>query len=262
MRQFYVYELTDMGGITFYIGKGMRYKKYNRITFHKNHWQHNKNKKLVNKIKKLGGIFNTKMLLISDAEKECLNFEVEMIKRIGRCNLCNLTDGGEGICGYHHTRKTKKKMSEEAMKSSRISVARKNLQKAIQKNIGKRKYSVLHNKIVELYKTESILAICKILKLDFSTLKRYLVENNLYTKNKNRKPMSLKTRKKQSLSHIGLLSRPVIQYDKSKNKLREFNTASDASEFIKGIRKYGNYICSCCNGKRKSAFGYIWKYKI
>ena len=123
MKEFYVYKLTDSNGIPFYIGKGMKYKKYDRILFHKNYWNHNKNKKLKNKINKLGGIFNTIIILTSRNEQECLNLEIELINKIGLNNLCNLTVGGEGISGYKHTLKTKVKMSNMSKSPSRIKTA-------------------------------------------------------------------------------------------------------------------------------------------
>jgi hypothetical protein len=259
---FYVYQLTDFNNIPFYIGKGMKKSGYDRICYHKHHWQKNINKKLVNKIKKLSGKFNFKILMESQNEKKCLNLEKRIIKEIGKENLCNLTDGGDGISGYNHTIQDKKKMSILAKNDKkRIEIAKRNYRKAAQMNKGKRKLLSKHNEVIELYKTKSILEICDILNISFSCLKKYLVEKGFYIKNKNRKPIPEELRKKLSLAHIGLLSPAVIQYDKQGKKIREFKSASDASKFVRGERKYGNYICHCCNGHRKSAFGYKWRYK-
>lgn len=52
--------------------------------------------------------------------------------------------------------------------------------------------------------------------------------------------------------------KPVIQVSKSGEFLREFGSVKEAAEFVKGSK--GN-ICSVCNGKRKSANGFLWKYK-
>lgn len=47
--------------------------------------------------------------------------------------------------------------------------------------------------------------------------------------------------------------------DKSTNEiLREFESATDAETFLS---KRSHHISSCCNNKRKSAYGYIWRYK-
>ena len=55
------------------------------------------------------------------------------------------------------------------------------------------------------------------------------------------------------------LSEPVFMTDKINNTIiREFTSAMEAGRFLE---KKGNHISDCCNGKRKSSYGYIWKYK-
>lgn len=50
----------------------------------------------------------------------------------------------------------------------------------------------------------------------------------------------------------------VLQYSKNGSFIREWICMGDVEREI-GIRE--SKICLCCNGKRKSAGGYIWKYK-
>lgn len=52
---------------------------------------------------------------------------------------------------------------------------------------------------------------------------------------------------------------PILQYDKQDNFIAEYCSAKEAARHI-GI-KNANNITPCCKGKRKSAGGYIWKYK-
>lgn len=54
------------------------------------------------------------------------------------------------------------------------------------------------------------------------------------------------------------IRKKVIQYDKENNIINEYNSLIEA-EIKTGVRN-GN-ISQCCKGKRKSAGGYIWKYK-
>lgn len=54
------------------------------------------------------------------------------------------------------------------------------------------------------------------------------------------------------------LSKTVYQYDLSGNFIKEWIGASYASEAL-SINK--RQICSVCNNKRKTAGGFIWKYK-
>lgn len=62
-------------------------------------------------------------------------------------------------------------------------------------------------------------------------------------------------------NRIGIVnSKPVIMYDKHGNKLKEFNSTVSASKYLNKSYAYSN-ISNCCNGKRKTAYGYKWKYK-
>jgi len=110
MEIFYVYRLLS-NEVTFYVGKGKRTENYNRVNYHLNYWVHNKNKKLTNKIKKLNGVFDIEIIFESKNEQECLDLEIKLIKEIGRENLCNLTDGGDGISGLKHSDESKQKIS-------------------------------------------------------------------------------------------------------------------------------------------------------
>ena len=80
--------------------------------------------------------------------------------------------------------------------------------------------------------------------------------NNPLTKTKMqinaRKPSKGKYGKKHHRS------KPIIQYDKDGNFIREWECANDV-ERVLGISN--KHIGSVCLGKRKSCGGYIWKYK-
>ena len=80
--------------------------------------------------------------------------------------------------------------------------------------------------------------------------------NNPITKTKMqinaRKPSKGKYGKKHHRS------KPIIQYDKEGNFIKEWECANDV-ERVLGISN--KHIGSVCLGKRKSCGGYIWKYK-
>jgi hypothetical protein len=65
-------------------------------------------------------------------------------------------------------------------------------------------------------------------------------------------------RKKISL----LSSKPVMQYDKSGNFIKEWESAKEAANKFFG-KKSGADINKCCkkDSKVKSVFGYVWRYK-
>ena len=56
----------------------------------------------------------------------------------------------------------------------------------------------------------------------------------------------------------GKRSKTVLQFDLNDNFVKEYPSANQAE------RELGfdhSYIASCCNGKYKQAYGYIWRYK-
>ena len=53
------------------------------------------------------------------------------------------------------------------------------------------------------------------------------------------------------------LSKPILQFSKDGELIKKWNSITDIKREL-GIN-IGN-ICSCCNGKRNTAGGYIWRY--
>jgi hypothetical protein len=256
--KFYVYKLIS-NNIPFYIGKGKKTETYNRVEYHLKYWSHNKNRKLTNKIKKLNGIFDIEVLFESKNEQECLNLEIKLIKEIGRENLCNLTNGGEGISGFHHSEETKQKIYIwRTGKSLSVETCKK-----ITQNKTGNKYklkNIPEGKIEEIYKSKNIQEVADELNLTFTTVKNYLVENNLYVYHKNRKPVSKETKTKKSELMKGKNVTSVEQYDLKNNKINEFNSITEACLSLNKPGRAGD-ITAACQGKQKTAFGYIWKYK-
>jgi hypothetical protein len=54
--------------------------------------------------------------------------------------------------------------------------------------------------------------------------------------------------------------KPVIQMDLNNNIIREFKSAQDATNYY-GIKDLYKHISACCVGKRKTAYGYKWRFK-
>ena len=75
------------------------------------------------------------------------------------------------------------------------------------------------------------------------------------------KHFSEEHRRKISESKIGNHNRPqtqVLQYSKSGEFIAEYPSIHEAE---RQTGCYQSNICSCCKGERKSAGGFIWKYK-
>lgn len=56
-------------------------------------------------------------------------------------------------------------------------------------------------------------------------------------------------------------TKPCIQLDINNNIIKEFNSITEASNYFGKGRKGIINIIRCCKGQRKSAYGYLWKYK-
>lgn len=53
-------------------------------------------------------------------------------------------------------------------------------------------------------------------------------------------------------------SKPVLQFTKDGEFVREWKSARDVQ---RNLGYFGTYISSCCTGKHKSAYGFIWRFK-
>lgn len=60
------------------------------------------------------------------------------------------------------------------------------------------------------------------------------------------------------LSSYKNIRRNILQYDLEGNLIKEYTNASQAG---REINQNGNSISDCLNGRQKTAFGFIWKYK-
>lgn len=69
---------------------------------------------------------------------------------------------------------------------------------------------------------------------------------------------TIKKIRKASIGRISPKRKAVIQLDKNNQFIAEYQSLKEASQKTKcNISD----ICSCCNGKLKSAGGFIWRYK-
>jgi hypothetical protein len=100
-NRFYVYGLhrPDKDEI-FYIGKGKGCRIFAHIEEAQKGVKHNLHKQRI--IRKLN--FDLLYLIkFVNSEEEAFEWEKKLIARHGRDQLCNLTDGGEGVSGYQYT---------------------------------------------------------------------------------------------------------------------------------------------------------------
>ena len=91
----YVHRRKTDGRI-FYVGKGIGDRPFRRGG--RNRYWHN----VVNKHG-----YTVEIVLDWAPEQCCRAYEMALIYAIGRKNLCNMTDGGEGIRGLRHTEESR-----------------------------------------------------------------------------------------------------------------------------------------------------------
>lgn len=81
---------------------------------------------------------------------------------------------------------------------------------------------------------------------------------------KNSREKSLEWKQKVKTSVRKTLATPIVQYDLEKNKIRSFESFYEACEVINingNKNSTKKNIHACCNGKRKTAYGFIWEYE-
>jgi group I intron endonuclease len=133
----------------------------------------------------------------------------------------NLTEGGEGMKGYHYN-----------------DIQKQNISKA---KTGQ-KYPKEHGKKISqarLGQKHSEETINKISKT--KALKHNIIVN-----------ASLKDKIKSNSQKC------ILQYDLDNNYIQEYKSAQEAGRCI---NKSGNQIADCASGRQKTAYGYKWKYK-
>jgi len=59
---------------------------------------------------------------------------------------------------------------------------------------------------------------------------------------------------------INQIPRKIIQFDIHGTRLNSFDSCREAARYIGSASAYTT-ISMCCNGKRKTSMGYIWKYE-
>jgi len=211
-------------GEVFYVGKGCG-KRSTRTDNRNNHWH--------NVIKKHGG-FDVEIVAKNLTEAEALKFEIALIKglRDAGANLCNLTDGGEGLSGFRHSKKTRERMkiSNRGKAKSGHKLSKEHRQKLRMAKLG-RKLSKEHAQAAAKARIG----------------RKVSVETG-------QKISRALTGKPLSEEHKRKLMKPVICLTTGE----EFESVSAA------CLKYSLHrqnVAKCCNGKLKKTGGLSWKYK-
>lgn len=235
-NRFYIYchrRKTD--GKCFYIGKGtsQRYKtKYGR----NQHWW--------NIVNKHG--FEAEILVNNIYEQKAFELEAYFCNQIGYENLSNLNkelgNGGHSLSDESKIKISNKKINHPCYND----VWRQKIKKG---NEGKVCSEVTKQKIRKP-KTEEH-------KLN---MKKPKGPQSLETIRKRKNSLKGKSKPKGMMEKIHKLNKkPILQYDLQGNFIKEWDSIKDAGLYI---GKKGAAIGECCQEKRKTAYNYIWKFKL
>lgn len=111
----------------------------------------------------------------------------------------------------------------------------------------------LRDEIIALYKElKTITAVAEKLKIDRGTVSKILKTNNI----------AVRTNGYIAKERSGI---QILQYKKDGTYIATYNSSVEASSAVGKSNSKSNgaasHITDACKGKRKSAYGYIWKFK-
>lgn len=275
-RQFYVYiHRRKSDGRIFYVGKGMgeRLTKYDNRNIH---WRRI--------VKKHG--FTAHKVSGNMPEPCALSFERALIASIGRKNLCNMTDGGDGISGYRFSAEQRLRLGEavkasytperrEVMRQSRlgkppgnagISPSPETRAKISATNKGRKKpegfgsaQSDRQRGVARPLHVAEMLRVANLGKPLSQETKRK-ISDALCGENAHwyGKSFSEDHKRKISEGKLGKGGKPVIRSDGM-----EFWSSKAAAEFMRENnhpKAAATSIICVCRGRQETAYGFGWRY--
>lgn len=168
---------------------------------------------------------NFEHIIVRDklSKEEANLLEISLIRKYKELGICyNITDGGEGTCGYKHTEESRKKISNRSK--------------------GKKIPEYIKILVSERFKGVSLTEEHK-LKISIAL---------------RGKSKSEEAKLKMKLNHNYHDLVEIIKCDKNDNIICTYPSIAEASRDT-GILQ--THISRCARGKRPSAGGYKWKYK-
>jgi group I intron endonuclease len=249
----FIYKITSPSG-KIYIGQTFNFER--RMSSYRSGYC--KNQKILFRSLIKYGFENHKVEIIdnSDSIKELLNLEkfyIELFNSYNSENGMNLTRGGDGCNIDQHSEETKLKISNTKKNSPKT-------EKQILANL--RSFGVKHTDERNLKKSisqggENHWAYGK----KMSDLTKFKKSKSMRKKYEDgylspRKGIELAEEIKQKIKLSKSI--PISQFSKNGDWIKDWISAKDAS--IELNISHGN-INASCKGKRKTAGGYIWKYK-
>ncbi len=189
--------------------------------------------KFMNAIKKYGWDNFEHIILGRTSKERAIALEMSLIAHYKKLGISyNITDGGDGA---EAVSEKNRKIISERMKNNHPMKGKHHTAEA------KAKISEANKKRV--YTKEQKEQLKKAGELGRKTMRE----------------RGWKRSQESIRKQVEKISKPVLQLDLNGTVLGEFSSASEADKYFSNGK--GHHISDVCNGKRKTAYGYIWKYK-
>lgn len=270
---FYVYVSKKASdGSVFYVGKGRGRRAWTqkRNTF----WRNVANKH---------GVV-TEIVKSDMSESDAFAYEKELIAQLGRANLCNFTDGGDGSSGYRWSEEGRRKISENLTGRFCSQATREKLSSSLRGKV---------RTPSQIAKHAAAIRGRALSQEHRDTLRRALIGHQVSEETRRKlsesnrgQTRSADTRRRLSEAHVGKTptgetrrkmsesrkNKSVSEKDEIYGKLRKpvicsnglrFDSLAAATAWV--VAQFGrgekSAIGKCASGKLKSAYGMVWEYE-
>jgi len=263
----YIYKITNIITGKCYIGETIQHNYQRRWQKHLNSLKYKEGCPLLKSSMKKHGVENFKFeILIICFDQDLVQYEKEYIKKYNSQvpNGYNILSGGQigdGMVGYKHTPETIEKIKQKVKafreknpnyfetyrEKHRCSMEKVDLSSCI-------KNSVKFQNAMEKRRTDIKNGMIT-MAVSEETKKKIKESLTKYYENNENKPISEKHREAVRKR----LSKPVVQYNKNGELIKEYSSIIEADR-ISGVKR--SNIHNSITGKTKTAGGgFIWKYK-
>lgn len=249
MTKHYVYEHIRLDTkAPFYVGKGCRKRAFER-SGRNPHWK--------NVAAKHG--YSVRIVIQDLSEELALLVEQELIDQRRRCGipLVNMTDGGEGMSGWTPSQVTRSKMSAaQRVLQNEPSTKTKNASRALAMWDNPVMQAKISAAIRDAVGTSEVRAKNSSMSRANHAKPHVKVKHIAATRAALNNP---ETKAKMSAARIASKRRKLICIETGS----VFDSVVSAVSWLQQTGQHradGSHICKAASGKRKTAFGYNWKF--
>lgn len=175
------------------------------------------------------------VLLKDVSESEAKYAEKYLIRWYKMHNISyNLTDGGDGWLGYHHTEEAKAKMRKAKLGTKASEEAKRKQSESLKGRPGRKGWHHTEESRKKMH--------------EFQSQREFVYHIS-------KEELSKRFKEAQK----GVTCKPVIQYTVEGEFVQEYFSQSEAARAMGTNTPW--HIADCCKGRIKAYKGYVWRYK-